>query len=180
MECARITAVLDAGGYPSEAWAAAPYWAVLRAAGVQIGAGPGAAAIVARGASPSQQPVAMRMSPELSSTTRNVPSARMARPWAALTPVTRVLTVPDDKSTALIVPPPLSATYAMPLLTTTSSVDATCAAAVTVPVTGFTRRARSVRSSSLAWSGPSRAGPTVASARRRVAGVGDAHHPASL
>src|SRR5579859_2099227 len=139
MECARITAVLDAGGYPSEAWAAAPYWAVLRAAGVQIGAGPGAAAIVARGASPSQQPVAMRMSPELSSTTRNVPSARMARPWAALTPVTRVLTVPDDKSTALIVPPPLSATYAMPLLTTTSSVDAKCAAAVTVPVTGFTR-----------------------------------------
>ena len=63
-----------------------------------------------RGARPSQQPVATRMSPELSSTTRNVPSARMARPWAALTPVTRVLTVPDDRVTALIVPPPMSAT----------------------------------------------------------------------
>src|SRR5215471_5179130 len=63
------------------------------------------------GASSGQQPVATRMSPELSSTTRNVPSARMARPWAALTPVTRVLTVPDDRVTALIVPPPMSATY---------------------------------------------------------------------
>jgi len=41
--------------------------------------------------------------------------------------------------TALIVPPPLSATYAMPLRTTTSSVDAKCAAGVTVPVTGSTR-----------------------------------------
>jgi len=50
-----------------------------------------------------------------------------------------VLTVPDDRVTALIVPPPLSATYAMPLRTTTSSVDAKCAAGVTVPVTGSTR-----------------------------------------
>lgn len=63
-----------------------------------------------RGASRGQQPAATRMSPDFSSLTRNVPSGRRARPWAALTPVTRVLTVPDDKVTALIVPPPLSAT----------------------------------------------------------------------
>jgi hypothetical protein len=62
------------------------------------------------GASPGQQPVATRMSPDFSSVTRNVPSARMARPWAALTLVTSVLTDPDDRVTALIVPPPLSAT----------------------------------------------------------------------
>ena len=54
------------------------------------------------GASRGQQPVATRMSPDFSSLTRNDPSGRMARPWAALTPVTRVLTVPDDKVTALI------------------------------------------------------------------------------
>jgi hypothetical protein len=63
-----------------------------------------------RGASPGQQPMATRMSPELSSTTRNVPSARMARPWASLMPATRVVTIPDDRVTALIVPPPMSAT----------------------------------------------------------------------
>jgi hypothetical protein len=63
-----------------------------------------------RGASPGQQPAATRMSPELSSTTRNVPSARMARPWTSLMPVTKVLTIPDDRMTALIVPPPMSAT----------------------------------------------------------------------
>jgi hypothetical protein len=63
-----------------------------------------------RGGGLGQQPMATRMSPDFSSVTRNVPSARTARPWAALTPVTRVLTVPDDRVTALIVPPPLSAT----------------------------------------------------------------------
>lgn len=63
-----------------------------------------------RGAGRGQQPVAMRTSPDFSSLTRNVPSGRIARPWAALTPVTRVLTVPDDRVTALIVWPPLSAT----------------------------------------------------------------------
>jgi hypothetical protein len=44
----RTAAVLDAGSYPSGAWAAAPYWGTLRAAGVQIGPGPGAAAILVR------------------------------------------------------------------------------------------------------------------------------------
>jgi len=45
---AHTAAVLDAGSYPSGAWAAAPYWGALRAAGVQIGPGPGAAAILVR------------------------------------------------------------------------------------------------------------------------------------